>query len=70
MICQPGAPLSLLKQREFRTGLDADLRLLRRLQAVYYGMISRVDEQMGRIIRCPSRGIVGADADRVVVGSR
>jgi len=44
------APLSLVKQRELRTGLHADPRLLRKMQAVYYGMISRVDAQMGRII--------------------
>ena len=46
-----GAPLSLRKQRELRTGEDADRALLRKMQAVYYGMISRVDEQMGQIIR-------------------
>lgn len=45
------APLSLRKQRELRTGLDADNGLLRRMQAVYYAMISRVDEQFGRILR-------------------
>ena len=44
------APLSLRKQRELRTGDAADGAMLRKMQAVYYGMISRVDEQMGRIV--------------------
>ena len=45
------APLSLRKQREFRTGMNPDGHLLRKMQAVYYGMISRVDAQMGRILQ-------------------
>ncbi len=45
-----GAPLSLRKQRELRTGMDADEDLLRKMQAVYYGMISQMDARMGRII--------------------
>ncbi len=45
------APLSLRKQREFRTGMNPDERLLRKMQAVYYGMISRVDAQLGRILQ-------------------
>ena len=43
------APLSLRKQREHRTGLDPDEGLLRKAQAVYYGMIARVDDWVGRI---------------------
>jgi len=45
-----GAPLSLRAQREHRTGLNPDPALLRKMQAVYYGMISRVDDQIGRIV--------------------
>ena len=44
------APLALRAQRKHRTGLNPDPALLRKMQAVYYGMISRVDEQFGRII--------------------
>ncbi len=44
------APLSLRQQRRCRTGLNPDERLLRQMQAVYYAMISRVDDQFGRIL--------------------
>ena len=49
MICPDNAPLSMHKQREHRTGVDPDEGLLRKAQAVYYGMISRVDDWIGRI---------------------
>lgn len=45
-----GAPLPLVKQREVRTGRDADDNILREVQAVYYGMISKVDHLMGRML--------------------
>lgn len=45
------APLALSAQREHRTGHDPDPALLRRMQAVYYAMIARVDEQIGRILQ-------------------
>lgn len=49
------APLSLTRQREIRTGMDAPAVALREVQATYYGMISRVDDQMGRILAAIER---------------
>ncbi|MEO0963741.1 MAG: sulfatase-like hydrolase/transferase [Planctomycetota bacterium] len=55
-----GAPLSLRAQREHRTGLHPDAGLLRRMQAVYYAMIERVDEQVGRIVQAiEDQGLLG-----------
>ena len=44
------APLPLVKQREIRTGPDIDDEKLREVQAVYYGMVSKVDHLMGRML--------------------
>jgi choline-sulfatase len=44
------APLSLRAQREVRLAGHRDEASLRRIQAAYYGMISRVDDQIGRIL--------------------
>ena len=44
------APLSLRAMREVRLQGKNDEATLRRIQAAYYGMISRVDEQIGRIL--------------------
>lgn len=43
------APLSLRHQREIRTGTEATETLLREVQAVYLGMIAKVDQLCGRI---------------------
>lgn len=45
-----GAPLVLTKQREVRTGLDASEEVLREIQAVYYGMVSKADHLIGRVL--------------------
>lgn len=45
-----GAPLSLRAQREVRLPRHRDEASLRRIQSAYYGMISRADEQIGRIL--------------------
>lgn len=37
-------------QRRHRTGTDVSERFCRELQAVYYSMISRVDEQVGQVV--------------------
>ncbi len=44
------APLSLRAMREVRLAGQRNEKTLRRIQAAYYGMISRVDEQVGRIV--------------------
>ncbi len=44
------APLPLRKMREVRTGPDAPERMLRELQAVYYGMVTRTDHVLGRVL--------------------
>jgi choline-sulfatase len=44
------APKILHHQREVRTSTDTDEAALREIQAVYYGMISKVDEQIGAIL--------------------
>lgn len=44
------APLSMRAQREHRTGLEPNRALLRRMQAVYYAMVARIDDQVGRIL--------------------
>ena len=43
-----GAPLHLRKMREFRSGRAATEADFRQVQAVYYGMISKVDALLGR----------------------
>ena len=66
-----GAPLALRKQREHRTGADADNGLLRRMQAVYYGMIARVDEQVGRVLAAlGARGGGGGHGGALDLGPR
>jgi choline-sulfatase len=42
------ATLHLRKQRELRLGHDVSDRMLREIQAVYYGMITSVDDLMGQ----------------------
>lgn len=46
------APLPFQKMREIRTGFDEDPACFRDIQATYYGMISRVDNQIGRVLQC------------------
>lgn len=50
-----GAPYCLVKQREVRSGMDVPEEMLAEMQAVYYGMVSRVDDQMGRILEALDR---------------
>ena len=45
------APLCLEKMREIRTGPNATEADFRQVQAVYYGMISKVDQMMGRVLK-------------------
>lgn len=45
------APLPLRAQREHRTGADFTPDASREIQAVYYGMVSFVDDQVGRLLR-------------------
>ncbi len=53
------APLPLVRQREVRTGVDAPEAAFRELQAVYYGMVSKVDHLMGRLLSCiESQGLL------------
>ncbi len=42
--------ISLEHQRLHRTGTTPDPGLLRQMQAVYYGMIARIDDQVGRLV--------------------
>ena len=46
------APLPLQRMREVRTGLEVDSRTLTETQAVYYGMITRVDRDLGIVLGC------------------
>lgn len=46
-----GAPLALRAQRRFRTGDDLPEAAMREILAVYYGMVSFVDEQIGRVLQ-------------------
>lgn len=45
------APLPFQKMREVRTGFDEDPACFRDIQAVYYGMVTKVDEQIGRLLQ-------------------
>jgi arylsulfatase A-like enzyme len=45
------APLHMRAMREIRTGLEIPDEVLREIQAVYYGMISRVDSYIGRVLQ-------------------
>jgi choline-sulfatase len=45
------APDSLLRQREVRLGHDVPESVLRDIQAVYFGMIAKVDHLIGRVTR-------------------
>lgn len=49
------APLPLRGMREIRTGMDISERALREVQAVYYGMVSRVDRDIGIVLECLER---------------
>ncbi|MFP4381032.1 MAG: sulfatase-like hydrolase/transferase [Candidatus Sumerlaeia bacterium] len=44
------APLPIQKMREVRTGLDATDAELREIQAVYYGMVTKVDVLFGKLL--------------------
>ncbi|MFO7957764.1 MAG: sulfatase-like hydrolase/transferase [Candidatus Brocadiia bacterium] len=44
------APLPVVKQREIRTGTEPQQEAAREVQCVYYGMISKVDSLIGRIL--------------------
>lgn len=44
------APLPLRKMREIRTGIEEPEEYFRELQAVYYGMITKVDSLVGKVI--------------------
>ncbi len=46
----PSEPL--LRQREVRTGFDIPESTLRRIQSTYYGLASRADHHVGRILSC------------------
>lgn len=46
------AALPLRAMREHRLGFDIPEASLRELQAVYYGMVSFIDDLVGRVIRC------------------
>ncbi|NOU35788.1 MAG: sulfatase-like hydrolase/transferase [Kiritimatiellaceae bacterium] len=45
------APLCIQKMREVRSGPNATEADFRQIQAVYYGMISKVDDLMGRVLK-------------------
>ncbi len=45
------APLPLRAQREHRTGMAFTPEAAREIQAVYYGMVSMIDDQVGRLLR-------------------
>lgn len=49
------APLAVQAMREIRTGRGVGERELREVQAVYYGMISRVDRDIGIVLECLER---------------
>lgn len=44
------APLAMRKMREIRTGLDIPDAAFREVQAVYYGMVTKVDLLLGRLL--------------------
>lgn len=44
------APLHMRAMRRFRTGEDATERAFREVQAVYYGMVTKVDLLVGRVL--------------------
>lgn len=49
------ATLCLRAMREWRLGNDVPEAALRELQAVYYGMVSFIDEQVGRVLEVVGR---------------
>jgi choline-sulfatase len=49
------APLPFRVMREVRTGVNISERELREVQAVYYGMISRGDRDLGIVLECIER---------------
>jgi len=59
------APLHMRKMREIRTGLDAPEDALREVQAVYYAMITKTDETLGRVLDAIERA--GLFEDSVVM---
>lgn len=50
-----GAPQSLLRQREIRLGHEIDDLALREIQAVYYGMIAKLDQRIGEFTQLLDR---------------
>jgi choline-sulfatase len=49
------APLPLQKMREIRSGQEPREEWLREVQAVYYGMCTRVDSHIGKMLDCIER---------------
>jgi len=49
------APVPMQRMREIRTGWEITERELREVQAVYYGMITRVDRDLGIVLDCLER---------------
>jgi choline-sulfatase len=50
-----GAPLPTRKMREIRTGVETGADAFREIQAVYYGMITKVDVLLGRVFEAIER---------------
>lgn len=46
------APLPLIKMREIRGGKHASEADFRKVQAVYYGMITKLDSLIGKVLNC------------------
>lgn len=59
------APLAIRAQRKYRTGDDFPRESARELQAVYYGMVSYVDDLVGRLLRYLSKS--GLEDDTLIV---
>ena len=55
------APLALRAQRKWRLGEDVPAEDLREMQAVYYGMVSFIDEQVGTILKTLDRAGLRGD---------
>jgi choline-sulfatase len=47
-----GAPLPLTAQRTHRVGGAPDEEMMEEIQAVYYGMVSKVDALLGKVFEC------------------
>jgi choline-sulfatase len=49
------APLHMRAMREIRTGLEVDDEAFTEIQAVYYGMVTKVDTLIGKVLDCVER---------------